>query len=62
MPDNKKWFFKYVNSKRSSKESIGVILVASGHLTSKEEEKAEAFNALYSQFLTVITDLQLLGL
>ncbi|KAK4810929.1 hypothetical protein QYF61_013337 [Mycteria americana] len=42
---NKKGFFKYVNSKRRSKENIAPILVEDGHLTNRDEEKAEAFNA-----------------
>lgn len=41
----KKVFFKYVNKKRRPKENIGLILVEDGHLTSRNEEKAEAFNA-----------------
>ncbi|KAK4810495.1 hypothetical protein QYF61_004275 [Mycteria americana] len=40
-------FFKYVNSKRRSKENIGLILVEDGHLNNRDEEKAEAFNAFY---------------
>ncbi|KAK4828514.1 hypothetical protein QYF61_026936 [Mycteria americana] len=41
--DKKKGFFNYVNSKRRSKENIGLILVEDGHLTDRDEEKAEAF-------------------
>ena len=40
--DNK-GFLKYVNSKRRSKENIGLILVEDGHLTNRDEEKTEAF-------------------
>ncbi|KAK4810508.1 hypothetical protein QYF61_004288, partial [Mycteria americana] len=40
-------FFKYVNSKRRSKENIGPILVEDGHLNNRDEEKAEAFNAFF---------------
>ncbi|KAK4810539.1 hypothetical protein QYF61_004502 [Mycteria americana] len=46
--ENKKGFFKYVNSKRRSKENIGPILVEDGHLTNRDEEKAEAFNAFFA--------------
>ncbi|KAK4810867.1 hypothetical protein QYF61_008839 [Mycteria americana] len=46
--DNKKGFFKYVNSKRRSKENIGPILVKDGHLTNRDEEKAEAFDAFFA--------------
>ncbi|KAK4823990.1 hypothetical protein QYF61_009115 [Mycteria americana] len=46
--DNKKGFFKYVNSKRRSKENIGPILVEDGHLTNRDEEKAGTFNAFFA--------------
>lgn len=57
--DNKTCFFNYVNSKRSSKENIGLILGLDGHITSKEEKTVEAFNAFSPQFLRVMTDLGL---
>lgn len=40
------FFFKYVNSKRRSKEKTGPVLVEDGHLTNRDEEKAEAFNVI----------------
>ena len=46
--DNRKGFFKYVNSKRRSKENIGPIPVEDGHLTNRDEEKAEAFNVFFA--------------
>ncbi|GAB0209633.1 mitochondrial enolase superfamily member 1 [Grus japonensis] len=46
--DNKKVFFKYVNSKRRSKENIGAILVEDAHLTNRDEEKVEAFNVVFA--------------
>jgi len=46
--DNKKGLFKYINSKMRSKENIGLILAADGHLTNRDEEKAEAFNAFFA--------------
>ncbi|KAK4823199.1 hypothetical protein QYF61_027208 [Mycteria americana] len=46
--DNKRGFFKYVNSKRRSKENIRLILVEDGDLTNRDEEKAEAFNAVFA--------------
>ena len=46
--DNKAAFFKYVNSKRRSKANIGPILVEDGPLTNRDEEKAEAFNAVFA--------------
>ena len=48
MSDTKKGFFKYINSKRRSKENIGQILDEDGHLTNRDEEKAEAFNAFFA--------------
>ncbi|KAK4806869.1 LOW QUALITY PROTEIN: hypothetical protein QYF61_012590 [Mycteria americana] len=44
--DNKKGFFKYVITKRRSKENIGLILM--GHLTNRDEEKAEALNIFFA--------------
>ncbi|KAK4810454.1 LOW QUALITY PROTEIN: hypothetical protein QYF61_004234 [Mycteria americana] len=38
----------YINSKRRSKGNIRPILVEDGHLTNRDEEKAEAFNAFFA--------------
>lgn len=46
--DNKKGFIKCVNTKRRSKENIGLILRVNGHLKSEEEEKVEAVNDFFS--------------
>ncbi|GAB0189105.1 mitochondrial enolase superfamily member 1 [Grus japonensis] len=46
--ENKKGSFKYINSKRRSKKNIGPILFEDGHLTNRDEEKAEAFNAFFA--------------
>lgn len=46
LSDNKKVFFKYVNSKRLSKENIGPVLVADG--LTKDEEKVEEFNVFFA--------------
>lgn len=35
-----------MNSKRRSKEKTGPVLVEDGHLTNRDEEKAEAFNVI----------------
>ena len=48
--DNKKGFLKYVNSKRRSKENLGLIFVEDGRLTNSDEEKAEAFKAFFASF------------
>lgn len=55
--DNKKGFFKYVQSKRRSNENTVLILGDNGHLTNKEEKIAEhlmyfLFVCLF-QYLTV---------
>ncbi|KAK4822413.1 hypothetical protein QYF61_015160 [Mycteria americana] len=52
--DNKKGFFKYVNSKRRSKENIGQILVEDGDLTNRNEEKVEAFNVVFASIFNNI--------
>ena len=46
--NNKKGFFKNINGKRRSKENVGPILVEDGHLTNRDEEKAEAFNTFFA--------------
>ncbi|KAK4818823.1 hypothetical protein QYF61_019860 [Mycteria americana] len=46
--DHKKGFFRYVNCKRRSKENVGPILIEDGHLTNRDKEKAEAFNASFA--------------
>lgn len=46
--------FKYSNCKRRSKKNVGLILDTSSHLTSKNEEKAEAFSVFLPQF-TIVT-------
>lgn len=48
--DNKKGIFRYVNSKRKSKENIRPILDEDGQLAIKDEEKAEAFNSFCLSF------------
>jgi len=62
MSDNKKGFFKYVNSKRRCKD-IGPMLLVDGHLTNRAEIKAETFNAFFlPQSLIKLIDLGLPGL
>jgi len=43
--DNREGFLKCISSKRRSKENTGLILVEDGHLTNRDEQKVEAFNA-----------------
>jgi len=45
--DHKKGFLKCVNSKRMSKEHIGLILDENGHLANRDTENTEAFFALF---------------
>jgi len=54
--DNKKGFFKYVNSKRRSKENNGLILDEDDYLTCRDEEKVETFNAFLPQSLILVID------
>ncbi|GAB0181560.1 mitochondrial enolase superfamily member 1 [Grus japonensis] len=53
-----KGFFKYVNSKRRSKENTGPIFVEDSHLANRDEEKVKTFNAL-PQSLLILVDLRL---
>ncbi|GAB0181631.1 mitochondrial enolase superfamily member 1 [Grus japonensis] len=46
--DNKKGFFKYVNNKRRTRENIGSLLNENGHLTNRDIDKAEMFNAFFA--------------
>ncbi|GAB0203202.1 hypothetical protein GRJ2_002785800 [Grus japonensis] len=46
--DNKKGFFKYVNNKRRTRENIGSLLNENGHLTNRDIDKAETFNAFFA--------------
>lgn len=47
--DNKV-FFKYVDSKRWSKENIASVLVEDDHLTNRDEGKTEAFCVGFASF------------
>lgn len=46
--DNKKGFFKCVNSERRPKENVGLILDEDSYLTNWNEEKAETSNPLFA--------------
>jgi len=46
--DNKKWFYKYVNSKKRAKENLHPLLDARGNIANKDEEKAEVLNAFFA--------------
>lgn len=57
---DEKYFFKYIYSKRRSKENSGLTLVEDGHLANKVEDKMEAFFFL-PQSLIILTNLGLPG-
>ena len=59
--DNKKGFFKYINTKKRSKENIGLIFVEDGRLTNSDEAKAEVFKAFLPHSLIILIDLGLPG-
>ncbi|KAK4830736.1 LOW QUALITY PROTEIN: hypothetical protein QYF61_013186 [Mycteria americana] len=46
--DNKKSFFKNVNSKRRIRDNIGPLLDEVGHLTNREIDKEKMFNAFFA--------------
>ncbi|KAK4826721.1 hypothetical protein QYF61_010974 [Mycteria americana] len=45
--DNKKYFFKYISSKRRAKENLQPLLDGGGNTVTKDEEKAEVLNAFF---------------
>uniref|UniRef100_A0A8C4TS77 RPTOR independent companion of MTOR complex 2 n=1 Tax=Falco tinnunculus TaxID=100819 RepID=A0A8C4TS77_FALTI len=51
--------FKYINSKRMSKENTELILVEDGQLTNRDEEEAEVFSVFLPQSLRMLIDLRL---
>ncbi|NXY20055.1 RTJK polymerase, partial [Atrichornis clamosus] len=46
--DNKKYFYKYVNSERKGKANLHSLLDAGGNLVTKDEEKAEVLNTFFT--------------
>lgn len=46
--DNKKSFFKYVNSKKRYRENIGLVLIEDGHLTDRNRKAAESVKAFFA--------------
>jgi len=46
--ENKKLFYKYLNSKRRAKENLHPLLDVVGIMTSEGKEKAEVFNAFFT--------------
>ncbi|KAK4819089.1 hypothetical protein QYF61_025348 [Mycteria americana] len=46
--DNKKHFFKYISSKRRTKENLQPLVDGGGNTVTKDEEKAEVLNAFFT--------------
>ncbi|KAK4832459.1 hypothetical protein QYF61_023506 [Mycteria americana] len=46
--DNKKYFFKYISSKRRAKENLQPLVDRRGNTVTKDEEKAEVLNAFFA--------------
>ena len=45
---NKKLFYKYINSKRRTKENLHSLLDEAGNVTTEDKEKAEVLNAFFT--------------
>ncbi|GAB0206434.1 mitochondrial enolase superfamily member 1 [Grus japonensis] len=50
--DNKKGFFKYISSKRKTRENVGPLLNEMGALVMEDTEKAELPNAAFASVFT----------
>ncbi|KGL80537.1 hypothetical protein N309_03760, partial [Tinamus guttatus] len=50
--NNKKKFFKYINSKKKSKENVGPLADGMGTLVTNNIEKAELLNAFFASVFT----------
>jgi len=46
--DNSKGFFKYISSKRKTRENVGPLLNEVGVLLTEDAEKAELLNAFFA--------------
>ncbi|GAB0179374.1 mitochondrial enolase superfamily member 1 [Grus japonensis] len=46
--DNKKGFFKYISSKRKTRENVGLLLNEVGALVMEDTEKVELLNAFFA--------------
>ncbi|KAK4810546.1 LOW QUALITY PROTEIN: hypothetical protein QYF61_004509, partial [Mycteria americana] len=46
--DNKKYFFKYISSRRRAKENLQPLVDGGGNTVTKDEEKAEVLNAFFA--------------
>jgi len=50
--DNKKCFFKYISSKRDTRENVELLLNEVGALVMEDTEKAESLNAFFASVFT----------
>jgi len=50
--DNKKGFFKYISSKRKTRDNVGLLLNEVGALASEDTEKMELLNAFFASVFT----------
>ncbi|GAB0209109.1 mitochondrial enolase superfamily member 1 [Grus japonensis] len=50
--DKKKGFFKYISSKRTTRENVGLLLNEVGALVMEDTEKAELLNATFASLFT----------
>lgn len=55
---NKKCFYRYISSKRKSRENMGLLLNVAGGLMTKDMEKAKALHAPFGSIFTGMTDYQ----
>ena len=55
---NKKGFYKYVNSKRKSRENMGLLLNGEGEQATNDMEKTEVLNAFFASVFTGKMSLQ----
>ncbi|GAB0186306.1 mitochondrial enolase superfamily member 1 [Grus japonensis] len=56
--DNKKGFFKYISSKRKTRENVGPLLNEVGALVMEDTEKVELLNAFFASVFTAKVDPQ----
>lgn len=56
--DNKKGFYKYLNSKRKTRENVGPLLNRAGKLMTKNMEQAKVWNAFFASVFASKTAFQ----